>query len=153
MCYNAVCSLPVKETIMKHPLCGKLQITHYFCAERPISRKTLTLYVVDTSKYKLCSNLCLYNNYCKVITTQNSHTTQVWNPLIKPKFAAHSKVFISKISVKYFPLTCNKYSIIKKKSQPFKTSRTRRFTLCNSNTTKNCILRFCTDQKKKSSES
>lgn len=43
--YNTVCSLPIKEMIMKHPLCGKLQITHNFYAERPISCKTLTLYV------------------------------------------------------------------------------------------------------------
>lgn len=42
--YNAVCSLLVKK-LMRHPLCGKLQITHYFYAERPISCKTLTLYV------------------------------------------------------------------------------------------------------------
>lgn len=34
---------------------------------------------------------------------------------LNPTFAAQSKVFISKISVKDFPLTRNKYSIIKKK--------------------------------------
>lgn len=67
----------------------------------------------------MCSNLCLYNNYCKVIT-QNSSTTQRFaaglgyadKTQLKPTFAAQSKVFISKISVKYFPLTHNKYSII-----------------------------------------
>lgn len=87
----------------------------------------------------MCSNLCLVNNYCKVII-QNSRTTQRFaasleytdKTELKPTFSAHSKVFISKISVKYFPLAHNKYNIIKKKSQPFKTSRKRYFTLHNS---------------------
>lgn len=84
--------------------------------------------MLDTSKYKLCSNLRLYNIYCKVIeqTLQLRIRAQrsVLQPAVrlesadktqlKPMFTAYSKVFISKISVKHFPSTQNKYSIIKK---------------------------------------
>lgn len=55
--------------------------------------------------------------------TQNSCTTQRFaaglgytdKTQLEPTFTAQSKVFISKISVKYFPLTHNKYSITLKK--------------------------------------
>lgn len=44
-----------------------------------------------------------------VVRLESTDKTQ-----LRPTFTAYSKVFISKISVKYFPSTHNKYNITKK---------------------------------------